>query len=159
MAYVDQFLPEDEPLLSDPAATPRRIGGAAPVSAGQLAARCASSPRPSARARWWRSAPAAAPRASGCPGTRAPGGSRRARTLSPSTSGWPLVGRRPAAGLASSGTARRRPGLAGVRRAADGAHADGVLRRRPQEDPDHQTAALRLLRPGGILAFDDVLVS
>ena len=44
-------------------------------------------------------------------------------------------------------------------RLADGAYDLVFCDADPQEDPDYLAAALRLLRPGGIVAFDDALGS
>jgi predicted O-methyltransferase YrrM len=44
-------------------------------------------------------------------------------------------------------------------RLADGAYDMVFCDADPQEGPDYLTAALRLLRPGGIVAFDDALGS
>ena len=64
LAYVEDYLTEDEPLLAARRERPRSAGHR---RSGRAAGRrCVSSRRPSTPGRWWRSAPAAAPRVSGC---------------------------------------------------------------------------------------------
>jgi len=157
MAYVDQFLPEDEVLI-----TTRRnaadVGGAAPVSpvtGGTLRFIAAAM-----------GARAVVEIGTGC-----------------GTSGiWLLRGMRPGGVLTSvdvepehqrlaraaflaAGFASSRYRLIGglalevLPRLADGAYDMVFCDADPQEDPDYLTAALRLLRPGGILVFDDALGS
>jgi predicted O-methyltransferase YrrM len=157
MAYVDQFLPEDE-VLNTTRRNAAEVGGAAPVSpvtGGTLRFIAAAM-----------GARAVVEIGTGC-----------------GTSGiWLLRGMRPggvltsvdvepehqrlaraaflAAGLPSS-RYRLIGGLAleVLPRLADGAYDMVFCDADPQEDPDYLTAALRLLRPGGILAFDDALGS
>ena len=76
---------------------------------------------------------------------------------SPSTSGWPAP-RSLAAGFPAS-RYRLIGGLAleVLPRLADGAYDMVFCDADPQEYADYLAAALRLLRPGGIVAFDDAL--
>ena len=157
MAYVDQFLPEDE-VLNTTRRNAAEVGGAAPVSpvtGGTLRFIAAAM-----------GARAVVEIGTGC-----------------GTSGiWLLRGMRPggvltsvdvepehqrlaraaflAAGLPSS-RYRLIGGLAleVLPRLADGAYDMVFCDADPQEDTDYLAAALRLLRPGGILAVDDALGS
>jgi predicted O-methyltransferase YrrM len=157
LAYVDQFLPEDEALI-----TTRRnaaeVGGAAPVSpvtGGTLRFIAAAM-----------GAKSVVEIGTGC-----------------GTSGiWLLRGMRPGAVLTSvdvepehqrlaraaflaAGFASSRYRLIGglalevLPRLADGAYDMVFCDADPQEYPEYLTAALRLLRPGGIVAIDDALGS
>jgi predicted O-methyltransferase YrrM len=157
LAYVDQFLPEDEALI-----TTRRnaaeVGGAAPVSpvtGGALRFIAAAM-----------GAKSVVEIGTGC-----------------GTSGiWLLRGMRPGAVLTSvdvepehqrlaraaflaAGFASSRYRLIGglalevLPRLADGAYDMVFCDADPQEYPEYLTAALRLLRPGGIVAIDDALGS
>jgi predicted O-methyltransferase YrrM len=154
---VDQFLPEDDVLI-----TTRRnaaeVGGAAPVAAvtgGALRFIAAAT-----------GARSVVEIGTGC-----------------GTSGiWLLRGMRPGAVLTSvdvepehqrlarasfvaAGFPASRYRLIGgfalevLPRLADGAYDMVFCDADPQEYPDYLTAALRLLRPGGIVAFDDALGS
>jgi predicted O-methyltransferase YrrM len=157
LAYVDQFLPEDEALI-----TTRRnaaeVGGAAPVSpvtGGALRFIAAAM-----------GAKSVVEIGTGC-----------------GTSGiWLLRGMRPGSVLTSvdvepehqrlaraaflaAGFASSRYRLIGglalevLPRLADGAYDMVFCDADPQEYPEYLTAALRLLRPGGIVAIDDALGS
>jgi predicted O-methyltransferase YrrM len=157
MAYVDQFLPEDEALI----ATRRNaaeVGGAAPVTpvtGGVLRFIAAAT-----------GARSVVEIGTGC-----------------GTSGiWLLRGMRPGAVLTSvdvepehqrlaraaflaAGFPASRYRLIGglalevLPRLADGAYDMVFCDADPQEDSDYLAAALRLLRPGGIVAIDDALGS
>ena len=156
-AYVDQFLPEDDALI----VTRRNaadVGGAAPVApvtGGALRFIAAAA-----------GARSVVEIGTGC-----------------GTSGiWLLRGMRPGAvltsvdvepehqrlarsGFLAAGFPASRYRLIGglalevLPRLADGAYVMVFCDADPQEDADSLAAALRLLRPGGIVAFDDALGS
>jgi predicted O-methyltransferase YrrM len=157
LAYVDQFLPEDE-ALNTTRRNAAEVGGAAPVSpvtGGALRFIAAAM-----------GAKSVVEIGTGC-----------------GTSGiWLLRGMRPGAVLTSvdvepehqrlaraaflaAGFASSRYRLIGglalevLPRLADGAYDMVFCDADPQEYPEYLTAALRLLRPGGIVAIDDALGS
>ena len=157
MAYVDQFLPEDE-VLNSTRRNAAEVGGAAPVS-----------PVTGGTLRFIAAAMAArsvVEIGTGC-GTSAiwllrgmqPGGVLTSVDVEPEhqrlaraaflAGGFPSSRYRLIGGLA----------LEVLPRLADGAYDMVFCDADPQEDPDYLTAALRLLRPGGIVAIDDALGS
>jgi predicted O-methyltransferase YrrM len=157
MAYVDQFLPEDE-VLNTTRRNAAEVGGAAPVSpvtGGTLRFIAAAM-----------GARAVVEIGTGC-GTSGiwllrgmrPGGVLTSVDVEPEhqrlaraaflAAGFPSSRYRLIGGLA----------LEVLPRLADGAYDMVFCDADPQEDPDYLTAALRLLRPGGIMVFDDALGS
>ena len=157
MAYVDQFLPEDE-VLNTTRRNAAEVGGAAPVSpvtGGTLRFIAAAM-----------GARAVVEIGTGC-GTSGIWLLRGMRTggVLTSVDVEPEHQRLARAAFLAAGFASSRYRLIGglalevLPRLADGAYDMVFCDADPQEDPDYLTAALRLLRPGGILAFDDALGS
>jgi predicted O-methyltransferase YrrM len=157
LAYVDQFLPEDEALI----ATRRNaaeVGGAAPVSpvtGGTLRFIAAAT-----------GAKSVVEIGTGC-GTSGIWLLRGMRTGAVLTSVdvEPEHQRLARAAFLAAGFPASRYRLIGglalevLPRLADGAYDMVFCDADPQEYPDYLTAALRLLRPGGIVAIDDALGS
>jgi predicted O-methyltransferase YrrM len=155
LAYVDDFLPEDEPLL-ETRRNAAEVGGAAPVAPVTGAALRFAASAIGARS--------VVEIGTGC-----------------GTSGlWLLRGMRPGAVLTSvdvepehqrlarsafvqagfpAGRYRLISGraLEVLPRLADGAYDLVFCDADPQEYPDYLAAALRLLRPGGVVIFDNAL--
>lgn len=155
MAYVDDFLPEDEPLL-----TARRnaaeVGGAAPVGPVTGATLCFVASATGARS--------VVEIGTGCGisglyllrGMR-PGGALTSVDVEPEhqrlarsvflDAGFPAGRYRLISGRA----------LEVLPRLADGAYDLVFCDADQHEYPDYLVAALRLLRPGGVMIFDDAL--
>ena len=154
-AYAEAFVAEDDVLAR--ARAPRRRGRLPRRSARGWGRRCGSWPPRAARGRWSRSAPAPASRACGCCAGCAPTACSPPSTSRPSTSG-PRARRSPRAASAPK-RARLITGRAldVLPRLTDGAYdlvfcdADGA------EYAAYLDQALRLLRPGGVVAFDNAL--
>jgi predicted O-methyltransferase YrrM len=155
LAYVDQFLPEDEALI-----TTRRnaaeVGGAAPVSpvtGGTLRFIAAAM-----------GARAVVEIGTGCgtSGIWLLRGMRAGGVLT-SVDAEPEHQRLARAAFVAAGFPSSRYRLIGglalevLPRLADGAYDMVFCDADPQEYPEYLTAALRLLRPGGIVAIDDAL--
>lgn len=156
-AYVEEFLPEDEPLLMA-RRNAAQVGGASPVS-----------PAVGATLRFIAAAigaKAVVEVGTGCgtSGVWLLRGMRRDAVLT-SVDVEPEHQRLARAAFLAAGFPASRYRLIGglalevLPRLADGAYDLVFCDADPQEGPDYLAAALRLLRPGGILAFDDALGS
>ena len=136
---------------------PRRGGRRRRRSAPAAAPRCASSPRCSTPARSSRSAPAPASPACGCCAACAPTACSPPSTSRPSTSGWP-ASRSPRPASPPSGRGRspaRRSTCSPGSPTATTTWSSATATRR--EYAAYLKEALRLLRPGGVVAFDNAL--
>ena len=136
---------------------PRRGGRRRRRSAPAAAPRCGSSPRCSTPARSSRSAPAPASPGCGCCAACAPTASSPPSTSRPSTSGWPS--RRsprpasPPSGPAPSPAPRSTCSPGSPTATTTWSSATATRR----EYAAYLNEALRLLRPGGVVAFDNAL--